>query len=181
MRWLGEIHKVLGIAAPVLVLLSVLKHALSTGRHLGPLAVEWLLDGLGQLHQVDLLRGEDAEEVVAVVRLFNVFDLNVWYDYIVNVLLVMDWTQRKRLRQLAVLEAVCSLRSLENNVVLLDLPKAIALGFNANYHEVDVGVGLVLDGLVLLHETDDDCGILVHSQSVLWVVEPFFVGISFNH
>lgn len=52
---LSQVHEVLGIPAPELVLLSVIENATSTIRVIVPLSTELLLNGVRQLHKLDRL------------------------------------------------------------------------------------------------------------------------------
>ena len=60
MTGLGNIEEVLWVAAPELVLSTIIMNALPTCRHLIPLARESLLDRLGYLDKFDGLGSEDS-------------------------------------------------------------------------------------------------------------------------
>jgi len=56
MRRLGQIHEVLGIAAPELVFSAFIVDTTSTVSGVVPLSSELLLDGVRELHQLAWLR-----------------------------------------------------------------------------------------------------------------------------
>lgn len=62
MARLRNVQEILGVSAPVLVFLSILVDSSATGGHWSPVALELLFNGLWELDEVDVLRGEDSKE-----------------------------------------------------------------------------------------------------------------------
>lgn len=158
MSWFGNVQEVLGVPAPELVFFTVIKHALSPRCLKGPLALELLLESGGELHHFDLLRCKYAKEEGSLFFLL-VLDLRIGYDYIVHMFLIMDGIKPNGLGDFALFEPLTALSSLKDDVVPVDFPEAVSLGFNPYNHEVDRDVGSLGDLFILLHEGDDQLGL----------------------
>ena len=84
----GQVHEVLGVLAPELVLRSVLKHSSATvSVGVGPSTFKFMLDRCGELDELALLRRKDSEEE----RSFGVFTFvfGVRNDDVMDILLVV--------------------------------------------------------------------------------------------
>jgi len=174
---LGQVHEVLGIPAPELVLLAVIENATASIRVVVPLATELLLDGVRQLHKLDGLRREDSQ-VERSLNGFPLFDLSVWNYDIVDILLLECWRQPNSFGDFTLCEALSTLSSLKNNVVPVDFVETIAAALDPDKHEVNRNVRLFVAGVeVLLHETDDDLSLFCNGQSELGIVKPSVVGV----
>ena len=57
-------------------------------------------------------------------------------------------------------ESLKSFGCLEDNVIFIDFPKSISLGFDSDYHKVDWDVWSLGDLLILLHQTNDQVSFL---------------------
>lgn len=83
-----QVHEVLGVLTPVLVLRSVIKHASPTvSVGVGPCTFKFFLKSWGEMDKLALLRGEDSEEE----RPFGVFTFvfGVRNDNVMDILLVV--------------------------------------------------------------------------------------------
>lgn len=66
---------------------------------------------------------------------------------------------------------------LKHDVLSLDLPESVSLGLDSHDQEVYRDITPLGNLLIFLHQAHDEVGLLGHSYSVLWVVEPPVVGV----
>ena len=90
MSGFGDIHEVLRISAPKLVLLARVSHSSSSSSDLGPLALEGLLNCWRQLGYINMFGGKHSQEEGSFLFLFVLY-FSVWDNDIVDILLIMDW------------------------------------------------------------------------------------------
>ena len=90
MGWLRYVEEVLWVAAPELVLATIVESTLATSCHLCvPFGCEMLLDGGRKLDQVDGVRSEDTKEEGSFVTCLHAFRLDVGHNNVVTRLVVM--------------------------------------------------------------------------------------------
>ena len=176
---LGDVEEVLWVAAPELVFLAILSHSFTTSSLGTPLALELLLNSSWKLDYIDLLRGKDAQEERSFL-LFLVLDLSVRHDDVVDVLLVMLGVQPHSPGNFPLFEPLTTLSGLKNDVILIDFPESVSLGFHPYHRKVDRNVWSLRDVLILLHERDNHLSALSNGEAVLWVVEPAVVGVKLH-
>ena len=172
-----DVEEVLGVAAPELILTTVIKYTLRTGGVFVPLGHEGLLDSAGELNELDLLRSEDTEEEWSFIALSHRLCLDVGHDDVVDGLVVVGGVQPECARDFTLLKALQTLGRLELNIITIDLPKAIPLRFHSHDEEVDGDVGLFAKSEILLHQTDDHLRLLCNGEAVLGVIEPLVIGV----
>ena len=178
MSRLSDVKEVLRVAAPELIVLTVVKYTFTSCSLLGPFSCELLLEGVGQLNDLNVLRGKDTEEEWALLFLF-VFDFCVGYYDVVHIPLVMNRRQPSGLCDFSLFESLTALSSCQNYVISVDLPETITLRFNSNHDKVYGNVWSLRDFLILLHQADDELGLLCDRYAELRVVKPTVICIKF--
>ena len=176
---LGDIEEVLWVAAPELVFLAVLSHSFATSSLSTPFALELLLYSSWKLDYIDLLRGKDAQEEGSFL-LFLVLDLSVRHYDVVDILLVVLGVQPYSPGNFPLFEPLTTLCGLKNDVILVDFPESVSLGFHPYHRKVDRNVWSLRDVLILLHKRDNHLSALSNGEAVLWVVEPAVVGVKLH-
>ena len=88
--------------------------------------------------------------------------------------------ERAVLGDLTLAETLSIVSGLQDNIVLINFPKTIALRLDSNHEEVDRDVASLGDLLVLLHETNDQVGLLGDRDAELRVVKPLVVRVDLD-
>jgi hypothetical protein len=179
MCWLCYIQEVLGVAAPELVFLAVFRHTFASGCLGTPFALELLFKGVGKLDDFDLFRGKDTKEEGPLLLLL-VFNLSIGNYDVMYIFLVMLRGQPHSSSNFSLLESLPAFSCLEYDIVLVDLPKSVSLGFHPDDHKIDGNVRSLRYFLVLLHQRHYQLSSLSDSDTILRVVEPAVVGVELN-
>jgi hypothetical protein len=162
MSWPGDIEEVLRVLAPELIFLALLVNSLTSASVGSPLTLELLLDGVWQLHQVNWVRGEHSKEEGSFLILLVLGTVRVRDHHVVHWLLVVLWSQPTSLRDLTLAKSLETLRGFQHDIGLVDLPKPISLRFDSDHKEIDWDVWPLAHFFVLLHQAENDIGLLCH-------------------
>lgn len=137
MGWLRDIQKVLGIAAPELVLATVVLGTSTTSGHLVPFAGEVDFHSLRKFDELTWFLREHSQVERSLVTSPDGLSVDVWHNNVVNWLVLVGWAQRQSASDFTLLESLETLSSLVLDVVAIDLPKTVAFGANTHNQEVD--------------------------------------------
>lgn len=96
------------------------------------------------------------------------------------------WSQSNCFCDLALRETLGAFAGLQHNVAFFDFPQTVLSGLGFNDHKVNCNVRLqirlvVLSIDILLHQTNNNSCLLVHSQAVLRIVEPLVIRVNDVH
>jgi hypothetical protein len=175
--WASYVQEILRVPAPVLVLLALLVDSSAASSRGGPFALELLLDGAGELPEVDWVRGKNSEEERSLLLLLVGGVLRVWNDHVMDRLLLILGQQSACLSDFTLTESLETRRRLKHNITLADFPEPVALGFDSHNNEVHGNVRPLRNLFVLLHQTDYERRLFGDRDPELRVVEPPVIGV----
>jgi len=102
-------------------------------------------------------------------------------NHVITIILILKFSQRDDLSQLAILLHIFLLRSITNDIIRVrSLPNANLLVLLSNDHEIGLYIRHTTQFLILLHQIDINLCVFKDFHTELHIIEPAFVTVQLN-